>query len=124
MRNKITIKAPRRTQKNVLREHIQKVLKAEQCLKGVNIILADDTLLARLNERFKSKKGPTDVLSFPFEEEDFLGEVYVSLDKAVEQSQKYGAALNDEIKRLVVHGILHLLGYNHRQMPSRLKRYL
>lgn len=81
-------------------------------------------MLARLNERFKSKKGPTDVLSFPFEEEDFLGEVYVSLDKAVEQSQKYGAALNDEIKRLVVHGILHLLGYNHRQMPSRLKRYL
>jgi probable rRNA maturation factor len=124
MTNKITIRAPRRIQKKELRELIQKVLKAEKCLKGVNIILADDELLTCLNERFKSKKGPTDVLSFPFEEEDFLGEIYVSLDRAAEQAQQYGATFNDEIKRLVTHGLLHLLGYDHRKMVKLMKRCL
>lgn len=88
------------------------------------MVLADDSLLASLNERFKGRKGPTDVLSFPFDEEDFLGEIYISLDRAKSQAARYNATENEEIKRLVVHGLLHLLGYNHRQMPARLKRYL
>ncbi len=87
-------------------------------------MLADDSLLSRLNEQFKGHEGPTDVLSFPFDEEDFLGEIYISLDRAKIQAAEYNATEDDEIKRLVVHGILHLLGYSHRRMPSRLKRYL
>jgi probable rRNA maturation factor len=87
-------------------------------------VLADDKLLSTLNERFKGKRGPTDVLSFPFDEEDFLGEIYISLDRAKTQALRYSETEDDEITRLVLHGLLHLLGYNHRQMPSRIKRYL
>ncbi len=90
----------------------------------MNLVLADDDLLSQLNERFKGRNGPTDVLSFPFDEEDFLGEIYVSLDRAKEQALQYNATEEEEVQRLVLHGLLHLLGYNHRQMPARLKRYL
>jgi len=77
-----------------------------------------------LNLRFKGREGPTDVLAFDFGEDDFLGEVYVSADRAREQSVEYGITETEEIKRLVVHGILHLLGYSHDEMKAKMDRYL
>lgn len=87
-------------------------------------MLADDATLADLNLRFKKRRGATDVLSFPLEEEDFLGEVYVSIDRARDQAREYGESEEREIKRLVLHGLLHLLGYTHEQMAPAIKRYM
>lgn len=100
------------------------MLEAENRTESVNVILTDDEELTRLNERFKARKGPTDVLSFPFEEEEFLGEIYVSLDRARAQARRFEISEGIEIKRLVLHGLLHLLGYSHHQMQTRMKRYL
>lgn len=86
----------------------------------LNLILTDDAHITNLNHKFTGRDGPTDVLSFPFPgerlptEEKIWGEVYISLDRASEQAKDYGASLKEEVKRLVIHGILHLLGYDHR----------
>ena len=109
---------------NSQRRLVRRVLKKEGSKKGINIILGDDETLADLNRRFKKRVGSTDVLAFDFGEEDFLGEVYVSLDRAKEQSLEFGVSEEEEIKRLVIHGILHLLSYKHDQMPPLIERYL
>lgn len=125
MRKRITLLATRRIQrKAALRRLVKSVLDAKGCNKRVNIVLTDDETLRDLNERFKGRKGPTDVLAFDFEEPDFLGEVYVSLDRAREQALDYGVSEEEEIERLVLHGLLHLLGYPHTQMEPIMKRYL
>jgi len=86
----------------------------------LNLILTDDVYITNLNYRFTGRNRPTDVLSFPFPgerlptEEKIWGEVYISLDRAAEQVKDYRVCLKEEVKRLVVHGILHLLGYDHR----------
>jgi probable rRNA maturation factor len=87
-------------------------------------VLTDDETLSDLNQRFKGHKGATDVLAFDFEEDDFLGEIYVSLDRAREQAQAYGLTEEEEIRLLVLHGLLHLLGYSHSQMKPLIERYL
>jgi probable rRNA maturation factor len=87
----------------------------------VNVILSDNRLLRRLNKRFRKKDRPTDVLSFSFNEPLFLGEVYISLDKAKKQAREYGATLKEEVVRLMIHGLLHLLGYTHYRTKERMR---
>lgn len=80
--------------------------------------------MTELNEKFRNKKGPTDVLSFPIDpiehaetspEPIALGDIIISPEVAEEQAKKYGNSLQDELNLLVVHGLLHLLGYDHIQ---------
>ncbi|MBD3284873.1 rRNA maturation RNase YbeY [candidate division WOR-3 bacterium] len=123
VRRKIQIRAPKRL-KPVLRRLARRVLRAEGSKKGVNIVLGDDETLADLNKRFKGREEATDVLAFDFAEEDFLGEVYVSLDRARKQAAEYDVSLENEVRRLVIHGLLHLLGYSHEDMEHLMKRYL
>lgn len=96
------------------------VVKSEQ-IKGeneVNIIFVNDQFIRNLNQRFRSKDCPTDVLSFPFEIPEFLGEIYISLDTAKRQAAEYNHSIEREIAFLTVHGLLHLLGYNHGEEPN------
>lgn len=78
--------------------------------------------MTELNERFRNKKGPTDVLSFPIdsledaedsEEPIALGDVIISPEVAELQAKKYRTSLISEMELLLVHGVLHLLGYDH-----------
>jgi probable rRNA maturation factor len=70
------------------------------------------------------KDSPTDVISFAYREDPFpeaetevedLGDIYLSLDRAAQQSVEYGVTLREEVKRLMIHGILHLIGYDHER---------
>lgn len=104
-----------------LRNLAQKILKDSREKGEVNIILVSDNYMRRLNQRFTKRKGSTDVLSFSFREnkalkgnKEFLGEVYISVDKAQREAQYYKVTVKQELKRLVAHGILHLLGYDHK----------
>jgi rRNA maturation RNase YbeY len=98
----------------------------------VNIVLCDDDRLQELNRRFLGHDYPTDVVAFPLGDgPDALdGEVYVSLDRAEEQARTVGVSFENEVCRLVVHGLLHLLGYDDRdgdaatQMHARQEEYL
>jgi len=85
----------------------------------VEVTVADDALLAELNRKYRRREGPTDVLAFPIgrdpvepEEMWLWGEVYVSVDRAREQAERRGVALDEELAALVAHGLLHLAGYD------------
>lgn len=95
------------------------------------MILADTTTVRALNRRYLGHDRSTDVLSFPLAEGRILeGEVYVNLDRARAQARDYGVSYPEEVIRLVVHGTLHLAGYEdgtalaRRAMRLREDRYV
>jgi probable rRNA maturation factor len=94
---------------------------AELCIK-----LVDEATIAELNERWMEHKGPTDVLAFPMDElrpglvnedpeEGVLGDLVVCPTVAERQAKEAGHPTQDEVQLLTVHGILHLLGYDHAE---------
>lgn len=98
---------------------------------AVSVIFVNDRYIQDLNRRYRRRDRPTDVLSFklqpliPNQQSSVpLGEVYVSRDTARQQARRYGVSYHDELQRLVLHGILHLLGLTHRQMEPLYRRFL
>lgn len=91
---------------------------------SVNLILTDNEFIKSLNTEFRGKNKPTDVISFAYRDDPFpiidnqleeLGDIYISLETASLQALEYKVTIADEIKRLIIHGILHLLGYDHEK---------
>ncbi len=83
----------------------------------VSILITDDKEIRRLNSLYRGKDSPTDVLSFPMGDRVggrlLLGDVVISLDTAGRQARELGHTIEEEIQRLLVHGVIHLLGYDH-----------
>ncbi len=99
---------------------ILKVMDALDCHNHeVSILFTGDPEIQKLNLEFRGIDHPTDVLSFPQEEGPslpraiILGDVVVSLDTAQAQAKEHELSLHEEITLLLIHGILHLLGYDH-----------
>jgi probable rRNA maturation factor len=93
---------------------------------NVDVLLADDPTLRRLNKTFRGKNRPTDVLSFPAPDEiahDHAGDLAISLETANRQAAIYSHSLRDEVRILLLHGLLHLSGLDHEtdngQMAAR-----
>jgi probable rRNA maturation factor len=82
---------------------------------GLAILLADDARLAELNLAFRSKAGPTNVLSFPAPEnpEGWLGDVALAFETCRREAEAQGKRLEHHLQHLVAHGVLHLVGYDH-----------
>lgn len=95
----------------------------------VSVALVDNAYIHELNKIYRGKDAPTDVLSFPLGDESFVGEndeiehllgdIVVSLEKAEEQAKTYGHSFKREVIYLIVHGTLHLLGYDHENEEER-----
>jgi probable rRNA maturation factor len=85
----------------------------------LSIVLTDDAQLQQLNRDYLGIDAPTDVLSFPATETDpdsqatYLGDILISVPRAAQQALEAGHPLASEVQLLVVHGVLHLLGYDH-----------
>jgi probable rRNA maturation factor len=104
-----------------LKKLAQEILKDFSEKDNLNIILVSDSFMRKLNQRFTRRKGTTDVLSFSFKEDEntkakkgLLGEIYISVERARKQAEDYQMSFSQELKRLVAHGTLHLLGYDHK----------
>jgi probable rRNA maturation factor len=83
---------------------------------SVDVLLADDRTLRRLNRDFRGKDKATDVLSFPAAEEirgEFAGDLAISVETAARQAREHGHSLRDEVRVLLLHGLLHLNGMDH-----------
>ena len=87
-----------------------------------NIVFIDDNQMHKLNKQYRGVDKTTDVLSFAFEDNEdlkeevrMLGEIYISLDKAYEQAVSFGHSNLRELSFLMIHGFLHLLGYDHME---------
>ena len=89
-------------------------------------LVTDDAELQRLNREFRGKDAPTDVLSFPAldaEADDAaLGDIAISVERAGEQAQRCGHDVNTELRVLLLHGLLHLLGYDHEGDRGKMRR--
>lgn len=81
--------------------------------KRFTCLIADDGELHRLNRRFLGHDYPTDVLSFPSGNGADLGEIAISSNRAAEQAREFGHTIDDEVRILMLHGALHLLGMDH-----------
>lgn len=93
---------------------------SEAVLKGlgvagreVSVLLTDDAEIHELNLAYRKKDKPTDVLSFPMDDELLLGDIVISVERAAAQAVSFGVSIDCELGRLIVHGLLHLLGYDH-----------
>jgi probable rRNA maturation factor len=111
-----------RINRGVVAELAGHVLAAENVERAeVSLVFCDDDRIAGLNRDWLAHQGPTDVIAFGFSEggEDPEGEVYIDLAQAARQAPEFGASLDEEVRRLVVHGLLHLLGYDDLKTQDR-----
>ena len=89
---------------------------------GVTVAFVSDRAMRELNRRWRGRRGTTDVLSFPSEQDEFekaeglsLGDVVVSAEQAARQAGEHGLDFEGEVAQLILHGLLHLCGYDHER---------
>ena len=106
--------------------------------EGVTVAFVSDRAMRELNRLWRHKQGTTDVLSFPAEQDEFekaegssLGDVVISVEQAAKQAKENGLTLDQEIAQLILHGLIHLCGYDHstddgsmNKLELRLRRKL
>lgn len=107
----------------VMKKYVNDTLEMENVSNAeFNIIFVDNSFIKELNKKYRNIDRETDVISFALEDEKeedsfldnrMLGDIYISVDKAKSQAMEYGHSLKREISFLAVHGLLHLLGYDH-----------
>jgi probable rRNA maturation factor len=96
---------------------------------GATVAFVSDRSMRTLNKRWRGKTGTTDVLSFPAGQNEFeqanettLGDVVISIQQAVRQAKLNGLTLDQEIAQLILHGLLHLSGYDHETDNGEMNR--
>jgi rRNA maturation RNase YbeY len=110
-------------------------VKLKKILKGLgyhqselSVLFTDDNHIAELNRRFLKREGPTNVLAFSMQGDDkapetqMLGDVVISLDAAMRDAKRDDVSFDETIDRLLVHGLLHLLGYDHEISDQEARR--
>jgi probable rRNA maturation factor len=101
--------------------------------RELTVCFVDDREIARLNKKFRGKAMPTDVLSFPADRnadarfvadrgEKYLGDIAISPQVAWRNAQRDGRSLDDELRVLMLHGVLHLLGHDHETDDGQMER--
>ncbi|MDQ3648822.1 MAG: rRNA maturation RNase YbeY [Acidobacteriota bacterium] len=96
---------------------------------GVTIAFISDRAMRELNRRWRGKRGTTDVLSFPAEQDEFekleglsLGDVVISVEQAARQAAEHDLDFENEVAQLILHGLLHLCGYDHETDDGEMNR--
>ena len=95
----------------------------------ISILLVDDPQITTLNQKYLYRQGPTNVIAFPMREDEFshltphlLGDVVVSVDTAAREAQEAGLSKERRFNELLIHGILHLFGYDHENSEKEARR--
>jgi probable rRNA maturation factor len=93
------------------------------------VVFISDRAMRKLNRQWRGKRGTTDVLSFPAEQTAFetaqgssLGDVVISVEQAARQAKEHGLGFENEIAQLILHGLLHLSGYDHETDHGEMNR--
>ena len=145
MKNNIHIDIKNEFKKNIYKDGLllcasqaMKIGSNSLCNDSLSISITDSEALKTLNKKYLGEDKATDVLSFPnklnwnegiednhiednFNNENYLGDVFISFEKIIEHSKLYKTEKNLELNIILAHGILHLLGYDHYDESSRIK---
>ena len=96
---------------------------------GVTVAFVSDRAMRELNRMWRHKSGTTDVLSFPAAQDEFekaeglsLGDVLISVEQAERQASEHGVEFEEEVSQLILHGLLHLCGYDHETDNREMNR--
>jgi probable rRNA maturation factor len=96
---------------------------------GVTVAFVSDRMMRELNWRWRGKRGTTDVLSFPSAQDEFerlegstAGDVVISVEQAARQASEHGLSFETEVAQLILHGLLHLCGYDHETDTGEMNR--
>jgi probable rRNA maturation factor len=88
----------------------------------LSILIVDDPQIEVLNKKYLNREGPTNVIAFPMQEGDYsqispqlLGDVVISIETTERESKNSGLSLEERFTQLIIHGILHLFGYDHEE---------
>ena len=112
------------------REFTSKVLASvKRDTSDLSIVFVGDAAIRKLNRQFRRKDFATDVLSFPNHTEPFessqeraLGEIVISVDRAAAQAKENNLSFTNEVEQLILHGVLHLCGYDHETDKGEMNR--
>lgn len=108
-----------------LERFLHKTIKAAGLRPTVNVLITNSRELKNLNARYRGKDAPTDVLSFPplsWLPEDFGGDIAISAEIAARNAKLLGHTAAEEIKILILHGVLHLAGHDHERDNGAMAR--
>jgi probable rRNA maturation factor len=107
----------------------EQALQAIDAKRDATIVFVSDAAIKKLNRQFRGKDQVTDVLSFPHKAEKFepetksnLGEVVISVQRAAAQAKESGLTFSNEVEQLILHGLLHLCGYDHETDKGEMNR--
>ncbi len=89
---------------------------------SLTVCLVTNAQIARWNRGYRRKSKPTDVLSFPAEEKSYLGDIAIAPAEARRNARRFGRTFEDEIRILILHGMLHLMGYDHETDTGQMDR--
>lgn len=109
--------------------HAALEMKSYKCVPGLSLVFVDDHKIRKLNKLFRKIDSPTDVLAFPAGEKCkdlhiYLGDVFISFPHAVMQARQHRHAIQSEIVLLIIHGVLHLMGYDHFDKKSKERMWM
>ena len=107
-----------------VRQIVEKILSMEKINEAlVNVILVDDKYITKLNKKYMNKDNTTDVISFVLEKnrakKNLEGEVYANLEQIKRQAYQYKTKVMEEFFRIVIHGVLHLVGYDDQSVTNK-----
>ncbi len=113
-----------------IRRTVEVILDALDCPDGeISILIVDDPQIEKLNRKYLNRTGPTNVIAFSMREGEFshlspqlLGDVVISTDTAAKEAQNSGMSMEQRFSELLVHGILHLFGYDHENSEQNARK--
>ena len=113
-----------------IRQKAKTILNALDCPEGeLSILIVDDPQIEVLNREYLNRYGPTNVIAFPMRAGRFsniaphlLGDVVISVETAVKEAKSAGISMEERFTQLLVHGILHLLGYDHEKTEQEAQK--
>ena len=93
---------------------VNSISNEEKKHENINIIFCNDNYLLEINKKYLNKNTLTDVITFDYSEQEKVisGDIYISYKRIVDNATKYKQTVNNELHRIIIHGILHLIGYN------------
>jgi len=107
--------------KNLTRKWIRNTIQTESCKEGnINIIFTNNTTIQKINQTYLSRDYFTDVIAFNFNEGDLIhGDIYIGVETVKTNAQKFSTDFCQELKRVIIHGVLHLIGYNDKTTAEK-----
>jgi len=122
--------------KDITLEKIQKItfnlLKELNLLdRNFNLIITNNKNIKQINKDYRQKNDETDVISFVYDNQgfpkvmelnDFLGDIFISLEKIADQAKLYQVTFEYELIRIIIHGVLHLIGYDHEKSEAEARK--